>query len=180
MKDTSELMVDLAYSAVLLDNDEVAHEVLKLEEEIDRLIYELYVHTMLAAEDPEDAKKLVTVLNIATATDEISNAAGDIANIVLHDIRLHPLVIEALQTGVERIAKLEVKSTSILVDKTLGELTLPIQVGSTVLAIRRGTKWIYNPDDDVAVKAGDIVIVRTTETGAATLREVAEGTRSEF
>ncbi|RJS73499.1 potassium channel protein, partial [ANME-2 cluster archaeon] len=39
MKDTSELMMDLAYSAVIYDDREIAMEVIRLEENMDTLGY---------------------------------------------------------------------------------------------------------------------------------------------
>ncbi|RLF49893.1 MAG: hypothetical protein DRN20_00810, partial [Thermoplasmata archaeon] len=49
MKDISELMVDLAYSAIIFDSKDIAREVKKLEEKMDRLKYEIRIASMLAA-----------------------------------------------------------------------------------------------------------------------------------
>ena len=56
MKDTSELMIDLAYSAALFHSKELAEEVLELESYIDTLVYLLNMNAMLAARDAEDAE----------------------------------------------------------------------------------------------------------------------------
>ncbi len=44
MKNTAELMVDLAYSSLLFNEEEMAEEVLELEEYLDLLNYHLMVH----------------------------------------------------------------------------------------------------------------------------------------
>jgi uncharacterized protein with PhoU and TrkA domain len=49
MKDISELMLDLSYSAALFDNKELAEEVMELETKIDDLVYQLNMNLMIAA-----------------------------------------------------------------------------------------------------------------------------------
>ena len=41
MKDTSEHMIDLAYSALLFDSEPMAYEVQTLEERMDHLLYQI-------------------------------------------------------------------------------------------------------------------------------------------
>ncbi|MEM4473368.1 MAG: PhoU domain-containing protein, partial [Candidatus Bathyarchaeia archaeon] len=89
MKDTSELMIDLAYSAALFDSKELAEEVLELESYVDNLAYLLTMNAMLAARDAEDAETLLSVTMVANAADKISDAAADMTIIVLKGIGVH-------------------------------------------------------------------------------------------
>lgn len=79
MKDTVELMVDLAYASLLFGDKEIAEEVLELEERIDLLNYQLMMHSVLAARNVKEAEQVITILQIANAIEDISNAAGDLA-----------------------------------------------------------------------------------------------------
>jgi len=54
IKNLSELMIDLAYSAVLFDSRELAEEVLELEESVDTLAYILDMNVMIAARDAQE------------------------------------------------------------------------------------------------------------------------------
>ncbi|MDH5664218.1 MAG: hypothetical protein OEY90_07115, partial [Candidatus Bathyarchaeota archaeon] len=72
MKDLSEIMIDLAYSAALFHSRELAEEVLELEKRVDYLAYMLDMNAMLAARDAEDAEDLIGVTTVAAATDKIS------------------------------------------------------------------------------------------------------------
>ena len=90
IKDLSELMIDLAYSAALFHSHELAEEVLELEKRVDTLTYILGMNTMLAARDAEDAEALIGVYTVATAADKISDAAADIATIVPTEDRYTP------------------------------------------------------------------------------------------
>jgi len=124
MKDLSELMIDLAYSAALFDSPALAEEVMEMESHIDTLTYLLNMNLMVAARDADDAESLVAVTKVARATDKISDAAADIAAIVLQGIGIHPIIREAFEKVEERLTRVSVKPNSILAGKQLGELEL--------------------------------------------------------
>jgi uncharacterized protein with PhoU and TrkA domain len=175
MKDLSELMIDLAYSAALFDSPELAEEVMEMERRMDTLAYMLNMNAMIAARDADDAESLVGVTVAATAADKISDAAADIATIVLQRIGIHPIIRKAFEKVEERLTRVEVKPKSILVGKKLRELELAAKMGVDVIAIRRNKKWIINPEEDEVLKQGDIVIVRGAPQGIGEIKEVAEG-----
>ncbi|ASJ03277.1 potassium channel protein [Thermococcus profundus] len=174
MKNTAELMVDLAYSSVLFQEKEIAEEVLELEEYLDLLNYHLTVRAVLAARSPKEAEQITAILQMGRAIDEISNAAADLAKMVLEE-KLHPLVREVILESEETIGKVEVSPESILVGKTLEELDLATNTGVWVAAIRRGKRWIFDPDEDTKVMPGDILIGRGTRTALDYLKEIARG-----
>jgi uncharacterized protein with PhoU and TrkA domain len=147
MKDISEIMIDLAYSAALFNSHELAEEVLELEKRVDYLAYIIDMNTMLAARDAEDAQHLTAVTTVAAATNKISDAAADIAAIVLKEIGIHPIVRKAFQQVEERLARTIVEPNSILANKNLGDLELAAKIGVDVIAIRRQREWIIDPDE---------------------------------
>ena len=103
MKDISELMVDLAYSSILFKNKEIAEDVTELEGKMDELNYRIKITAMLAARSVEDAERISAVLQFASASEKISNAAGDLSNIILRGMKIHPVVYEALEDAEEQI-----------------------------------------------------------------------------
>ncbi|PVX23691.1 MAG: potassium channel protein, partial [Candidatus Bathyarchaeum sp.] len=129
IKDLSEVMIDLAYSAALFNSNELAEEVMELENRVDYLEYIIDMNTMLAARDADDAKHLTAVTTVATASNKISDAAADIAAIVLKNIGIHPIVRKAFQQVEERLGRAIVKPESILVNKKLGDLELAAKIG---------------------------------------------------
>jgi len=96
MKDTAELLIDLSYSAVLHQSEPLATEVLRLEERMDVLELRARMSLLMAARKPADAEQLAPVLGIVGAADGISDAAGDIAKIVLEDVGLPEAMRAAL------------------------------------------------------------------------------------
>ena len=175
MKDLSEIMIDLAYSAALFHNRELAKEVLELEEEVDHLAYILDMNVMLAARDAEDAESLIGVTTVAAATDKISDASADIAAIVLQEIGIHPIVREAFKQVEERLTRVDIKSGSIFIDKKLKDLELAATIGVDIIAIRRRKNWIIDPNEDEQLLEGDILIARGAPHGIEELKGLAEG-----
>src|SRR6056297_3622740 len=86
MKDTSELMVDLAYSAMVYHDEDIAEEVLRLEAKMNTLDYHMKISAMLSTRRVEEAEEMSGVLQVARASENISNAAGDIAKVVLNEM----------------------------------------------------------------------------------------------
>jgi len=176
MKNISELMIDLAYSAALFNSQLLAEEVIELEQRVDTLAYLLDMSAMLAARSAEDAESLVGASVIAAATDKISDAAADIAIIVLRQIGIHPIVREAFEKVEERLTRVEIKSNSIMVGKRLGQLELAAKMGVDIIAIRRDKEMIVNPKADEVIKKGDIAIARGAPGGIEEFEKLAEGT----
>ena len=175
MKDISELMIDLAYSAALFHSRELAEEVLELEKRVDTLAYILNMNAMLAARDAEDAEALAGVSVVATATDKISDAAADIAIIVLREIGVHPIVREAFERVEERLTRTEVKPNSILVGQKIEALKLAAKIGVDIIGIRRKKDWIINPEDYEIIEKGDVLIARGAPMGIQEFKGLAEG-----
>jgi uncharacterized protein with PhoU and TrkA domain len=177
MKNLSELMIDLAYSAALFNDKDLAEDVLELEKHVDTLAYQLDMTIMLAARDSEDAEALTGVSTVASAADKISDAAADIAAIVTQNIGVHPIVTEIFEKVEERLIRAEVLNNSILVGKSIGELKLAAKMGADIIAIRRDKDWIIDPKETEKIKVGDIIIARGAPEGLKEFRELCEGKR---
>ena len=175
MKDASEIMIDLAYSAALFNSHELAEEVLELEKRVDYLAYMIDMNTMLAARDAEDAENLIAVTTVAAATNKISDAAADIATIVLKEIGIHPIVRKAFEQVEERLARAIVEPNSIFVNKKLGDLELAAKIGVDVIAIRRQREWTIDPSEEERIMEGDVLIARGAPHGVDELKALATG-----
>jgi len=179
MKDISELMIDLAYSAALFHNKELAEEVMELEAKVDDLVYLLNMNLMLAARDRRDAETLAGVAKIGSLTNAISDAAADIASLVLHDIEVHSAVREVFQRAEEHLGRVVVSDGSFICGKTVDDLDLASEVGVDIIAIRRGQVWHINPDKEL-IMPGDILVARGTEEGLEHLLAAAKGEAENF
>ncbi|ADC48059.1 TrkA domain-containing protein [Methanobrevibacter ruminantium M1] len=175
MKDMSELMVDLAYSAVLFNNRAAAEEVITLENKLNSMNYEIKKQSLVAARSLEDAEKLTTLLEIAEAAESIGNAAKDLADLTLKGFEPHPVFKMVMEESEKTIIRLNVDESSVLVNNSLGDLLLLNRTGMRIISIRRGDSWIYGPDKNTVIIAGDVLIAKGSEAGTEIIEKLAEG-----
>lgn len=166
MKNLSELMIALAYSAALFNDKDLATEVIELEKRVDTLAYQLEMTIMLAARDPRDAESLTGISTVASAADRISDAAADIAAIVTQNIGIHPIVREIFDRVEEHLVKAIVPAGSEMIGKTVADLNLAAQMAVDLIAMRRGEDWIVNPSPAERIREGDVLIVRGVSSSA--------------
>ena len=170
MKNMSELMVDLAYSAVLFNSIDAAEEVLTLENRVNAMNYQIKTESLVAARSYEDAEKLTALLEIAEAAESMANA-----DLVIKGIKPHPVFKMVMEESDKMIARISVVENSDLSNNTLGELFLANRTGMRVIAIRRGESWIYGPDKNTMILPNDILLLKGTDEGAELLRKLASG-----
>ena len=175
MKDISELIVDLAYSAVKFDSEDMAKEVRELEFEMDKLLYQIRLAAMLAARTPEDAAQLSGILQVAAAAENISNAAGDIAELLDSKIELRPFLPFVLKDADEKILPVKILEGSSISRYLIGELRVESETGAKIIAVKRNKKWIYDVERDFKLKPNDTLIVRGVEDGLLEFKKYAEG-----
>jgi uncharacterized protein with PhoU and TrkA domain len=180
MKNLSELMIDLAYSAALFNDKELAEDVIELEGRVDTLAYLLDMDIMIAARDAKDAETLIGVSTVAAAADKISDAAADIAAIVTRNIGIHPIVGEIFEKVEERLMKATVKEGSVIIGQRIDDLDLAARMGVDIIAIRRNKDWIINPDETERVFLGDVLITRGAPLGISAFKNLAEGQPSKL
>lgn len=181
IKDTSELMIDLAYSAVFFDNDDIAEEVISLEKNMVDYLKEIRVVSILSVRRVDEAESVSSILQIANAAQKIGNAAGDIAMLIIKDYKLpREMVNSIIVNSEETVTKAQVTRESEVAGKTLGESKLHTRTGLRVIAIRRGVEWVYNPDRDTKIMKGDVLFARGDVTGIPNFTELVVGERREI
>jgi len=178
MKDMGELAVDLAYGAILFDSEEVAEEVFELEAEVDALQSRFEAWTLRAAGRVEDPVSLRGLVQLASSTEVISDAALEISEGVLRGLSTHPVVEEAVYESDELIVRLAVAAGSELDGTTIGEAAVKTATGMRVIAVRRGgeadeTDWDVSPGPETPLSAGNVIIAKGTRAGSERLAEFA-------
>jgi len=180
MKDTSELMIDLAYSSLIYDNTDIAREIYDLEDYMDdlnRQIQRLAINSTLRSGDVDRA---LAIIRICASFEAFADAAREIADVVLRDVDPHPIIKDSIRESDVIISSIEISRDSMLSGKSLGESRVATNSGMWVFAIRRGKGWIFGPDENTGIKAGDVLFVRGPEDGETVLKEVASGKKNEF
>jgi uncharacterized protein with PhoU and TrkA domain len=172
-KDTSELMVDLAYASLFFADPDMAEEVDELEELLSEFVFEMRAICIMAGRSPRDAEGLSGVLQIISSIERIGNAAVDIAKIVSRRLGI-PAPLVADLAGAEEVShRVRVREDSPMAHRTLADLELPTETGMRVVAIRRAKDWITDPSGDDATLPNDVVILQGASGGIAEVRRLA-------
>jgi uncharacterized protein with PhoU and TrkA domain len=175
MKDRSELIVDLAYSALLHNSEPLAEEVLDLEAEMDVLQLQTRMNMLMAARNTGDAQQLAPVLGMVGAAEKISEAAGDIADVVLGEDDLPLAIRAALPDAIEMLARAELSGGSAYAGRPLADIDLQTETGVRVIGIRRDGEWLLDPGRETRLLPGDTVLLRGPEGRLAEVYETATG-----
>ena len=157
LKDTSEMMMDLAYSALLLNSRYLAEEVRLLEDRVDRLHTEFELLVLSSRVESEETRGLLGLIRMGVVTERIADAASEIAEVVLRGGEPHPILSMVIQDAEETVETAELSESSTLAGKTLKDARIPEETGMWVLVVKRGERWI-RPRPDLTLQIGDIVI----------------------
>lgn len=175
MKDTSEVIVDLAYASLMYNSEDMAEKVNDLEEEMDNLKFAIRFKVLMSSRTKEDAKQLSGLLQVATAADKISDAAADIVDLLDLPLEKRPFVSAMLYESDEKIRATKIRPESSMVGYTIEKLGVEASTGCRIIAIKNRQGWMYDPESDIKIRAGDDIIVRGTEDGYKQLVEYATG-----
>jgi uncharacterized protein with PhoU and TrkA domain len=173
LKDTSELMIDLAYSSLLLNSRELAEEVQRLEEHVDKLHTDFELLVLQSEFKKDEAKGFLGLIRLGVAAEKIADAAAQISEVVLRGIEPHPVLQLSIREAEETVAYVPVTKDSQLVDNTLAEARIPEETGMWILAIRRGNKSI-RPKPDSKIEAGDVLIASGYAEGVESLKKLSK------
>jgi len=159
LKDTSEVMVDLAYGAVLYNNKELAQLVSNMEKRVDTIRNKAEIAILkLAKSSSEDLSSLQGLLRMIEATENISDSANQIAKIVLTEIPSHPIIELVIGESAESIFEKVVEESSLIVGKTVPAGNYLDEFGIRVLAIKRKGGHYFKPRRRTKIRAGDTII----------------------
>lgn len=176
LKDTSELMIDLAYSSLLLNSQALAEEVAALENHIDNLHTDFERLVLSSGFKPEESKDFLGLIRLGVVTEQIADAAMEIADVVLKGLEPHPILRLVIEEAEETVTRVTVSETSPLVRKKIREAQIQEDTGMWVLVIRRGNWWL-RPRPDTVIKAGDVLIASGYAEGEADFEALASGVK---
>jgi len=176
LKDTSELMIDLAYSSLLLNSRSLAEEVEALENHMDDLHTDFELLVLSSGFEPEESKDFLGLIRLGVVTEEIADAAMEIADVVLRGLDPHPILKLVIEEAEETVTRVTVSKTSTLVGKKIREAQIQEETGMWMLVIRRGNWWL-RPRPDTVIKTGDILIASGYAEGEADFEALASGAK---
>ncbi len=160
MKYIAETSLALSYYALLSGDVTLAREVEHLEQWVDYMRDILDVYTLKMSRHFNEVESLRGFFRLIDATEEITDAAYRLSQIVLKGIDVSPLFKIILDESDEKVASCVVSAGSRIAGKTIGELDLEKTYGIFLLGMRRGRTWYFSPEDTMRIAPGDVIIIR--------------------
>ena len=172
-KNTSELMVDLAYAALFYNSEDFSEEVIRLERRLNDLVFDMRSLAIFAARSHADAEQMAGILQVVQDIEKIGNAATDIAKIVEKKLGIPPELLQDLPAAEETTSRVRIAPESALDGRSLDELDLPVETGMRPIAIRTGDVWNFDPEPEDVLREGDVLFLQGPPEGVAEIREFA-------
>ncbi len=181
MKNSAEVAVGLAYSALLFNDQALAAEVSNLEARSDAIHDELESWVLRSSQEARDTDQLRGLLHLAWASEMIFDSAREMTRLVEQGEELHPVIAAALVESDEVGHETVVAQGSPADGRSIKELSIETETGMFVLAVQRGRRWTYRPKPRFSFVAGDRIIAigppeggEELDTLVGMVRELAE------
>ena len=172
-KNTSELMVDLAYAAIFYNSEDLSEEVFRLEKLLNDLVFDMRSLAIFAARSHADAEQMAGILQVVQDIEKIGNAAVDMAKIVVKRLGIPPELLHDIPEAEEIPSRVRIHPESALDGRSLGEVDLPVETGMRPIAIRRDDEWDFEVEPEDVLRAGDVLFLQGPPEGVAEVRELA-------
>ncbi|MEE9411042.1 MAG: PhoU domain-containing protein [Candidatus Heimdallarchaeota archaeon] len=160
MKESAELVVDLAYLYALEDLPEVKNLILSTEDKVDKLQFELIEEVLRLFEQKLIGQKtLMAYLRMADSFEEIADAATKIAFGVTIRHRPYLILEEVVDDSSESLDYIHVTKDSPYIGKTVKEAEY-LDDFMNILALRKKGKYFFFPKDEAKIHVGDGLLIK--------------------
>jgi uncharacterized protein with PhoU and TrkA domain len=172
MKNISTTCVGLAWSALVLRDAGLAAEVNHLEDRLDEMKERLETWVLRSSPAATDPSSLRGLLHLAQAAEDLGDSAQEMVWLIEKQEDVHPILALALADADEVLVRLPVRLGSRVEGHSLARLSLDIDPGFHVLAVRRGGRYVYRPRGAEVLHPGDELIASGPGEGERTLAEL--------
>jgi uncharacterized protein with PhoU and TrkA domain len=179
MKNSAEVAVGLAYSALLFNDKSLAAEVSSLEARSDAVHDELESWVLRSAQEARNPDDLRGLIRLAQASEMIFDSAREMTRAVESGEPLHPVIAAALVESDEVGHETVVGAGSPADGRSIKDLSVETETGMFVLAVQRGRRWTYRPKPRFVFAPGDRVIAIGPADGGEELDQMV-GMRREL
>ncbi|MHA2390466.1 MAG: potassium channel family protein [Promethearchaeota archaeon] len=159
MTDISETMIDLALAASFFKNEELAEDILEMEELMDGLNIVFEKDLLDLASLLDTPRDLTGIMRIVFSCELIADAATHIAENILKGFEPHSILQQAIKETSEIVVREIISEDSYFKDKTYNELQdSRYKRGFHIIALKREEKWIYSFKPEFIFEENDRLI----------------------
>lgn len=157
--DISETMIELALAALFFKNEELASDIVEMEELMDGLNIAFEKDLLDFAQLIKSPRDLTGIMRIVFSCELIADAATHIAENILKGFEPHSILQQAIRETSEIVVREVLSEGSYFKDKTYSELQdSRYKRGFHIIAMKRESKWIYSFKPDFLFEEGDLLI----------------------
>ncbi|MHA1987478.1 MAG: potassium channel family protein [Promethearchaeota archaeon] len=157
--DISETMIELALAASFFKYEELAEDILEMEELMDGLNLAFEKDLLDFAQLVEAPRDLTGIMRIIFSCELIADAAAHIAENIIRGFEPHIILQQAIRETSEIVVRESLSEDSYFKDKTYNELQdSRYKRGFHIIALKRENKWIYSIKPEFILKEGDLLI----------------------
>ena len=157
--DISETMIELAFAALFFTNEEVAEDVLEMEELMDGLNIAFEKDLLDLTKLIDTPRDLTGIMRIIFSCELIADAAAHIAEIIIKGFEPHRILQQAIRETSEIVVREIISEESYFRGKTYTELQdKRYKRGFHIIALKRGDIWIYSFKSDFIFEIDDLII----------------------
>lgn len=168
MKKVSELMMDLAYSAVFLHDKNMAAEIQKLYHKIQELEKDT-LSLLFRIKESEDERMFL--IDLISNISEVSYRYVRISRLSASQ-SFPEIVHDILRESDKRIVVALVTRKSRVANKTISDSEIRTKTKATIIAIKRKNEWICNIDENVKLLPNDQIVAIGRSGSEALLKEL--------
>ncbi len=159
MTDISETMIELALAALFFNNEELAEDILEMEELMDGLNIAFEKDVLDLAQLVKIPRNLTGIMRIIFSCELIADAAAHIAENIIRGFEPHSILQQAIRETAEVVVRETLSEDSYFKDKTYNELQdSRYKRGFHIIALKREDKWIYSFKPEFVLEEGDLLI----------------------
>lgn len=171
MKDMTELMLDLAYSAVFLKDKQIAARVREMHKEI-AMLEDSTLKMLFRVKEPEEDRMFI--IDLTGSIKDVSNAAVHIAELAEGKVT-HPIVKDILSESSRTVITSRISPKSPYANKTIEESRIRTNTRASIIGIKRDGSWLFRIDKSTKLLAGDEVIAVGSYESDKMLKKNASG-----
>ena len=157
--DVSESMIELALAALFFKNEELAEDILEMEELMDGLNLAFEKDLLDLAQLVETPRDLTGIMRIIFSCELIADSATHIAENIIKGFEPHSILQQAIRETSEIMVREILSEDSYYKGKTYNELQdKRYKRGFHIIALKREDKWIYRFKPEFIFEESDLLI----------------------
>lgn len=165
LKNLSQILMSLAFCSLFFNDESLYREMEELDEKIDYLKSLLIMQASLATRDGEDAERMLSVFDMASSVDKISEVSLDIAKLAYENLSIDIGDYLFINSATNFIYAIKVNRESPFNGKDLDEIFDMVGQIFDVVAVKRDKRFIISPSEKFTFKEGDKLYIKGfTET----------------